>query len=145
MEDFSSDTGWRVASMKGKGSRSLVGLFTGSIPGRAMEGFTIPEPFPEREGSLTGNSNFEKDEDKDGMPDGWFPTNHKKLLPIYQSGKSMVELEQYKGKVAWENIGAESPRSISVSVEKPGAWAAVGTVLKDFKLNTYYTVLCNHP
>ena len=57
----------------------------------------------------------------------------------------MVDPDEFKGKVAWENIGAESPQSVSVSVEKPGAWAAVGTVLKDVKANTYYTVLCNHP
>jgi len=75
VEDFSSDTGWHVTSKKGKGSRSLVGLFAGAIPGRAMEGFTIPEPFPDREGSLTSNTSFEKDEDSNGMPDGWFPVN----------------------------------------------------------------------
>ena len=110
-----------------------------------MEGFTIPEPFPDREGSLTSNTSFEKDEDGDGMPDGWFPANHKEMLPLYQSGKPMVDSDDYKGYIAWENIGAESPRSVSVSVEKPGAWAAVGTMLKDVKPNTYYTVLCNHP
>ena len=57
----------------------------------------------------------------------------------------MVNPDDYKGSIAWENIGAESPRSVSISVEDPQKWTAVGTVLKDVKPNTYYTVLCNHP
>ena len=146
IENFDSDSKWRVIDKEGRGSKGMLSFHHGPIPGRGMKGFVIPEPFPDREGSLTGNTSFEKDEDGDGMPDGWFPANGKELLPLYQSGKPpMVNLDDYKGNIAWENIGAESPRSVSVSVEKPGAWAAVGTVLKDVKPNTYYTVLCNYP
>ena len=114
IEDFSNDSAWRVIDKQGKGSKCTLSSYQGPIPGRAMKGFAIPEPFPDREGSLTGNSSFEKDADNDGMPDGWFPANRKEMLPLYQSGKPMVNLDEYKGSIAWENMGAESPRSVSV-------------------------------
>ena len=62
IETFDSDPKWRVIAQEGKGSEGMLGFHQGPIPGRGMEGFVIPEPFPEREGSLTSNTSFEKDE-----------------------------------------------------------------------------------
>jgi len=62
IESFDSDPKWRVIAEEGRGSKGIVSFHQGSISGRGMKGFVIPEPFPDREGSLTSNTSFEKDE-----------------------------------------------------------------------------------
>jgi len=105
-----------------------------------MEGLTIKEPFPNREGSLTSNFGFEKDVDGDGMPDGWSAANRQGFVPVDKLGQPMLPRDQYGGNIFSEKTGAGSPRSISASVKKQGGWAAVATILKDVKPNTDYTV-----
>ena len=62
IEKFDSDSTWQVITEGGRGSKGILGFHQGPIPGRGMEGFVIPEPFPDREGRLTSNTSFEKDE-----------------------------------------------------------------------------------
>ena len=62
IESFDSDSTWRVVAEEGRGSKGVLGFHRSPIPGRGMKGFVIPEPFPDREGSLTSNTSFEKDE-----------------------------------------------------------------------------------
>ena len=62
IENFDSDSIWRVIAEEGRGSKGMLGFHQGPIPGRGMEGYVIPEPFPDREGSLNSNTSFEKDE-----------------------------------------------------------------------------------
>jgi len=140
IENFDSDSKWRVIAKEGRGSKGLLIFHQGPVPGRGMEGFVIPEPFPDREGSLTSNTSFEKDNNQDGMPDSWFHANRENLMPLDSSGKSMFSPKKYEGKIAIEMIGAESPRSVSISVADEKSWAAVSTILKDVKPNTDYTV-----
>ena len=81
IESFDSDSKWRLIAQEGRGSKGMFGFHQGPIPGRGMKGFVIPEPFPNREGSLTTNTSFEKDSDQDGMPDGWFHANRENVVP----------------------------------------------------------------
>lgn len=140
VEDFESDTHWKVIVKQDKRSKCNLRVSQGPVPGRAMKGFKIPEPFPERESSLTSNFNFEKDSNQDGKPDGWAHANRDNLVPFDSFGKPLLDPAHYEGKITWENIGAESPRSVAVSVEKEDSWAAVATVLKDIQPHTDYTV-----
>ncbi len=64
IESFGSHSKWRVIAEEGRGSKGMLSFHHGPIPGRGMKGFVIPEPFPEREGSLTSNTIFDKDEVK---------------------------------------------------------------------------------
>ena len=116
IESFDSDSKWRVIAEEGRGSKGILSFHQGPIQGKGMEGLVIPEPFPDREGSLTVNMSFEKDSDQDGMPDGWFHANGKNLVPLDSSGQPMFSPKKYEGKITIERIGAENPRSVSVSV-----------------------------
>ena len=140
IENFDSDPKWRVIAEEGRGSKGMLSFHQGPIPGRGMKGFVIPEPFPEREGSLTSNTSFEKDSDQDGMPDGWFHANRENLVPLDSSGEPMFSPKRYEGQIAIEKIGAESPRSVSIEVKDEKSWAAVSAVLEDVKPNTDYTI-----
>jgi len=62
IESFDFNSKWRVIAEEGGGSKGVLGFHQGPIPGRGMEGYVIPEPFTDREGSLTSNTSFEKDE-----------------------------------------------------------------------------------
>lgn len=140
VEDFEADRGWRVITREGKKSKCTLRTSHEPIPGRGMEGLTIKGPYPSGEGSLTTNYSFERDEDGDRMPDGWVPAEREGFIPRDSSGKQMLDPARHTGKLAWEKIGAESARSISMSVEDSNSWGAVATVLKDVKPNTDYTV-----
>ncbi len=140
VEDFEGDRGWRVIKKEGGESRCSLKISYGPIPGRAMDGLAIKEPFPEREGCLTNNSSFEKDDDGNIMPDGWEASNKKTFIPRDSYGRPMLNPKSYKGDYTWENMGAGSQRSISISVKEPNSCAAVAAKLKKVKPNTDYTV-----
>jgi len=62
IENFDTDSKWHVIAEAGRGAKGILSFHQGPVPGRGMKGFTIPEPFSDREGSLTSNTSFEKDE-----------------------------------------------------------------------------------
>jgi len=98
IESFDSDSKWRVIAQEGRGSKGMLSFHQGPVPGRGMEGFVIPEPFPDREGSLTSNTSFEKDNNQNGMPDSWNHANRKNLVPLDSSGDPMFSLKNMKAK-----------------------------------------------
>lgn len=140
VEDFEGDRGWRVLAKEDESLACTPRIVGERIPGRGMEGLVIREPFPDRQGSLTTNGNFETDADRDRLPDGWAAARHTPLVPRDRHGKPMFDPARHAGTVAVASIGAESLHSVAVGVTDPKAWAAVATVLKDVKSNTDYTI-----
>ena len=43
IDNFDSDSNWRVIAKEGRGSKGVLGFHRGPIPGRGMRGFVIPE------------------------------------------------------------------------------------------------------
>ena len=134
VEDFSADTGWKVASTIGDVKASIRRTLESLSAIRSRP--PSPDTRPSVLGNLVTNSSFESLED--GSPEGW--QTGPDAAPKDVNGKSILDAAKHNAVYKVENMGIESAHAASIAVKEKGAWGAWQTMLSGVRPNTFYTV-----